>query len=119
MLARRMVFLGTLLLGSMLFAAEKPLPANSAPAPACRAARVVSTDFLNDFKQFAKPVGCEECTGRCSGLIDQCKQGGQAACYKAAACLCQCNLDEGGCGSDKEALQKCVDDNLAQAKQLE
>jgi hypothetical protein len=119
MCVKKMVFVWMFLTGTMLWASERPLLATAAAAPACRAARLVSADFLNDFKQFAKPVGCEDCAARCAGVIDECKQGGQAACYKAAACLCQCNFDEGGCGIDKEALQKCVDDNLAAAKKVE
>lgn len=70
----------------------------------------------------ASPAGgtaCSECAGKCQHFVDDCKKGGQAACYRAAACLCQCNLDAGGCGSSREALQKCVDENTKRAKELE
>ena len=39
-------------------------------------------------------------------------------CYKAAACLCKCNLDEGGCGSSKEALRECYEENEKLARDL-
>jgi hypothetical protein len=62
---------------------------------------------------------CSKCEGKCKSWIDKCKDGGQYACYKAAACLCKCNLDAGGCGSSKEALQECYDKNEKLAKELE
>jgi hypothetical protein len=61
---------------------------------------------------------CEKCTDTCKSRVDECKDGSVKACYLAAACLCQCNYDAGGCGSDKEALQKCVRDNEKSAREL-
>jgi hypothetical protein len=61
---------------------------------------------------------CAKCEGKCKAWIDKCKDGGQYACYKAAACLCKCNLDAGGCGSSKEALQECYEKNEKLAKEL-
>jgi hypothetical protein len=61
---------------------------------------------------------CAKCEGKCKAWIDKCKEGGQYACYKAAACLCKCNLDAGGCGSSKEALQECYEKNEKLAKDL-
>ena len=68
---------------------------------------------------FDPPQECSECEGKCKSWIDRCKAGGQYACYKAAACLCKCNLDAGGCGSSKEALQECYEKNEKLAKELE
>ena len=65
-----------------------------------------------------EPQECSKCEGKCKAWIDKCKNGGQYACYKAAACLCKCNLDAGGCGSSKEALQECYDKNEKAAKEL-
>jgi|SRR6185369_5062256 len=62
---------------------------------------------------------CSKCEGKCKSWVDKCKEGGQYACYKAAACLCKCNLDAGGCGSSKEALQECYEKNEKLAKDLE
>ena len=62
---------------------------------------------------------CSECEGKCQAWIDKCKEGGQYACYKAAACLCKCNLDAGGCGSSKDALRECYEQNEKLAKELE
>jgi len=67
----------------------------------------------------APQTACADCTDKCQSHIDACKNGSQAECYLAAACLCQCNLDAGGCGSDRDALQKCVDDNTKAAKALQ
>lgn len=61
---------------------------------------------------------CAKCEGKCKTWIDKCKDGGQYACYKAAACLCKCNLDAGGCGSSKKALEECYEENEKLAKQL-
>lgn len=61
---------------------------------------------------------CEKCGDTCQAKTDECKNGSVKACYLAAACLCQCNLDAGGCGSDKEALEKCVRDNEKNARDL-
>ena len=64
----------------------------------------------------AAQTACSDCTATCQSHFDNCKNGNQAECYEAAACLCQCNLDAGGCGSDRGALQKCVDDNKREAQ---
>lgn len=62
---------------------------------------------------------CADCESRCDSWINKCKEGGQYACYKAAACLCKCNLDEGGCGSSKEALRECYEENERLARELD
>ena len=61
---------------------------------------------------------CAKCEGKCKTWIDKCKVGGQYACYKAAACLCKCNLDAGGCGSSKKALEECYEENEKLAREL-
>ena len=65
------------------------------------------------------PQECARCERQCQAWVDKCKEGGQYACYKAAACLCKCNLDAGGCGSSKEALKECYEENERLAKELE
>lgn len=64
------------------------------------------------------PAECADCENRCEAWMNKCKEGGQYACYKAAACLCKCNLDEGGCGSSKEALRECYEQNEKLAREL-
>lgn len=44
-----------------------------------------------------------------------CSKGIMSACYRAAAALCQCQLNSGGCGSDTQQLQQCVDSNTSTA----
>jgi hypothetical protein len=66
----------------------------------------------------AQAQDCAKCEEKCKTWIDKCKDGGQYACYKAAACLCKCNLDAGGCGSSKKALEECYEENKKHAKQL-
>ncbi len=61
---------------------------------------------------------CGQCENRCSDKTRQCASGSIKACYEAAVCLCQCNLDAGGCGSSKDALQQCVRDNQRAADDL-
>lgn len=65
------------------------------------------------------PQECARCAASCKSWVDKCQEGGQYACYKAAACLCKCNLDAGGCGSSKEALKECYEENEKAAKELE
>jgi len=79
---------------------------------------MVGAALLTSIPAFAQSGGCGSCTGQCSQVFADCKQGNQASCYLAAACLCQCNLDNGGCGSSREALQQCIDQNNQAAKQL-
>jgi len=66
----------------------------------------------------AAPQQCAACEGKCDSWVKKCKEGGQYACYKAAACLCKCNLDAGGCGSSKEALRECYEQNEKLAQEL-
>jgi hypothetical protein len=66
----------------------------------------------------AATAECSDCENRCQAWVDKCKDGGQYACYKAAACLCKCNLDEGGCGSSKDALRECYEQNEKLAREL-
>lgn len=58
--------------------------------------------------------------GGCKSAPQQaaCANGSQAACYLAAAWLCQCNLNAGGCGSTPAALQQCISQNQASAASL-
>lgn len=65
------------------------------------------------------PQECARCEDKCKAWVDKCKEGGQYACYKAASCLCKCNLDAGGCGSSKEALRECYEQNEKLARDLE
>lgn len=57
--------------------------------------------------------------GKCSDVTKECKGGSVRSCYLAAACLCQCNLDAGGCGSDRDALKECVDKNQKNAHDMD
>ncbi len=65
-------------------------------------------------------AGCASCgnSPRVVQLTAQCKNGSMSACYLAAAELCQCNLNNGGCGTSASALQQCVSQNTASAQQL-
>lgn len=84
------------------------------------ASSLPSADVFNEeiLALFPAPQECAKCEGTCKAWVDKCKDGGQYACYKAAACLCKCNLDAGGCGSSKEALQECYEKNEKLAKEL-
>lgn len=81
---------------------------------------LAAVDGINNTRSCvgAAPQECAKCEGKCKSWIDKCKDGSQYACYKAAACLCKCNLDAGGCGSSKEALQECYEKNEKAAKEL-
>jgi hypothetical protein len=86
---------------------------------AATSSRVSPVALIESSAMVLEPQECSKCEGKCKGWIDKCKEGGQYACYKAAACLCKCNLDAGGCGSSKEALQECYEKNEKLAKDLE
>lgn len=53
----------------------------------------------------------------CGALKQACQQGGQAACYRAAACVCRCHLNK-GCSGSQAQLQQCVQENEANAQRL-
>jgi hypothetical protein len=118
------VFLGTVLAGGILSARvhardvsvrEAVLAAarsSGRPNPiVCAAAKSAS----------ASPAGggeCRDCTNACEQRISACQAGSVKACYQAAACLCRCNLEQGGCGSSTDALRKCVDENERLAREV-
>jgi hypothetical protein len=58
---------------------------------------------------------CGLCKPQCGSLVTSCQAGGQRDCRLAAACLCKCNLDAGGCGSSRVALAQCVLTHYQQA----
>jgi hypothetical protein len=66
----------------------------------------------------AGQTACSQCENKCAGVTQQCKNGSIKSCYLAAVCLCQCNLDAGGCGSSTDALKQCVRDNQKSADAL-
>lgn len=108
----------TLLTSTMLLAKDQPSLATDV-VPSSRASRVLSAGWTNEQRKFFAPTpSCGDCTSECAPTMKECAAGGQADCYLAAACLCQCNLNEGGCGSSKDALQQCVDDNKKKAADL-
>ena len=61
---------------------------------------------------------CTKCEGKCKAWVEKCKDGSQYGCYKASACLCKCSLDAGGCGSSKQALEDCNEENEKRAKEV-
>ena len=55
------------------------------------------------------PQRCERCQqSRCTDLITSCNAGALPACHAAAACLCKCDLDAGGCGVAESELRACI-----------
>jgi hypothetical protein len=66
----------------------------------------------------AEAGACDECADTCAAKTQACKDGSIKSCYLAAVCLCQCNLDAGGCGSSREQLKECVDENQKLADEL-
>lgn len=99
-------FTSCLLFGGLLPGASQTTTTARPGAAAARAA------------ESAPAQECSECEGKCQAWIEKCKEGGQYACYKAASCLCKCNLDAGGCGSAKEALKECYEQNEKLAQEL-
>lgn len=55
----------------------------------------------------------------CGAMKQACQQGGgQAACYRAVACVCRCHLNK-GCSGSQAQMQQCVQDNEAKAQRLQ
>jgi hypothetical protein len=63
-------------------------------------------------------ASCGACPNSCGILQASCASGSQVSCYQTAACLCQCHLVNGGCGSSFVGLQQCIADNNASANAL-
>jgi hypothetical protein len=61
---------------------------------------------------------CSSCEGRCADQKRRCEDGSIKACYLAAACLCRCNLEAGGCGSSTSVLKECVEENERRAREI-
>jgi hypothetical protein len=79
---------------------------------------------MQGFTDISQTNANNACSAACSNSSDvqrftaQCYAGSQTACYQAAASLCQCSLSKGGCGSDLNQLQACVQQNTQSANSL-
>jgi|GEM_PF-7063484 len=75
---------------------------------------------LDQFGQVSQQNRQRQCAA-CSSDADvarftaECEGGGQAACYRAAAAVCACKANAGGCGNYLPTLQACVRDNTQKA----
>jgi hypothetical protein len=58
------------------------------------------------------------CDQQCAYVRGECQGGSTASCYRAASCLCACNLAHGGCGSAPDALEQCVRENDEKAASM-
>jgi hypothetical protein len=83
-------------------------PSPFAPATACNVPRF----------SVAAQSSCSACADKCSSQTQACKDGSIKSCYLAAACVCRCNLDAGGCGSSRDALKECVEENEKLAREV-
>lgn len=78
--------------------------------------RAASPSVAGTITVVASETECARCQKKCRPLTKKCAKGNQTACYKAAACLCRCNLNAGGCGSSKNALRECIESNERAAR---
>lgn len=75
-------------------------------------------------KKVMSGAECDQCNQRCFDTFEsqrltlECKNGTSSSCYLAAANGCQCAMDTCGTCSDRAQLQKCVDENNANASQM-
>ena len=106
----RIAGMATAFVASLIFCGLMIGNPSSAKAPA--------TSISSTTTIVSATADCADCEDRCEAWVNKCKEGGQYACYKAAACLCKCNLDEGGCGSPKDALRECYEQNEKLAREL-
>lgn len=56
------------------------------------------------------------CKGQCTEQHDACQKGKLAACYSAAACECQCLLNNDPQNPSADEWRQCVQQNTAKAK---
>ncbi len=61
----------------------------------------------------------EQCQVQCQPHRTACKDGSMAACYRAAACQCQCELDGDPSGTFSAQRQQCVRTSLENAQAAE
>lgn len=58
---------------------------------------------------------CSSCVNSCQAEKRACEGGSQSGCYRAAACQCECQMRNGGCGATMASLQQCVSENSKNA----
>ena len=79
---------------------------------------------LQGFSDISQADANRACSAACANSPDvqrltaQCNAGSQSGCYQAAASLCQCSISNGGCGSDMNQLQACVQQNTQAANSV-
>jgi len=59
---------------------------------------------------------CDDCPGKCLAIKQKCNGGSVRDCFLAGACMCECKLASGGCGSTPDELRSCISTNRAKAK---
>lgn len=98
---------------------------SAASAPAAQQQPAYNPNALVDLgnQQAAqiRAIGmCNACAqnGEVAQYRSQCSSGVMSACYRAAAALCQCQLNSGGCGGNVQQLQRCVDTNTQTADSM-
>jgi len=60
----------------------------------------------------------ELCRSQCAPQLSACKGGAMSACYRAAACQCQCSLDHDPANLASSVWRQCVQKNTANADAL-
>jgi uncharacterized membrane protein len=59
---------------------------------------------------------CDDCPGKCLAIKQKCNDGSVRDCFLAGACMCECKLAAGGCGSTPDELRSCISTNRAKAR---
>ncbi len=60
---------------------------------------------------------CDDCPGTCLAIKQRCNGGSVKDCFLAGACMCECKLAAGGCGSTPDELRSCISTNRAKARE--
>ncbi len=61
----------------------------------------------------------EQCQLQCAPQRASCKEGGMAACYRAAACQCQCQIERDPSNASARDWQQCAQNSIANAEAAE
>jgi hypothetical protein len=78
----------------------------------CREAAAPPTQVV----EVVPSISCDACPGKCLAIKQKCNDGSVRDCFLAGACMCECKLAAGGCGSSPDELRSCISTNRAKAR---
>jgi hypothetical protein len=96
------------LAGTILFGASAIYGYQTASACNDALPQLQRLETLRRVEKKSGNAQCDACDAACRSDKEACSAGNDKACTRARGCLCNCQLESGGCGEPKEKLEKCV-----------